>query len=54
LTCSNMSDVYPTTNSEAMVKGRLQEEGNQFKRKCQSIAPNKAITLPIQDLIFIR
>jgi hypothetical protein len=36
-TCSDMSDVYPTTNSEAMVKGRLQEEGNQFKGKYQSI-----------------
>jgi hypothetical protein len=26
-----MSDVYPTTNFEAMVEGRLQEEGNQLK-----------------------
>ena len=36
-TCSNMLDVYLTTNSEAMVEGKLQEEGNQFKNKCQSI-----------------
>jgi hypothetical protein len=35
LTCSDMSDVYPTINSEAMADCRLQEEGNQIQTDCQ-------------------